>query len=89
MNGAIHAGTFAPRRLRIFHQDTDGWWVERSKTRPDDSINGDDGNLISDTPAQGDDPLAKPVPGRLEMNEMSNFHVIDLNPRSLKKGAMY
>lgn len=131
MNGVIHAGTFAPRRLRIFHQDTDGWWVERPQTRPDDCINGDNSNSISDTPAQGDDPptekpyttprggrLDEPVSGdggsndvaivsrtlptnatislpprpvheRLEMNEMSNFHVIDLNLRSLRKGGMY
>ena len=55
MNGVAHAGTFAPWRLRIFHQDTNGWWIERSETRPDES--SDDGDLSAGSPHQGPPPV--------------------------------
>ena len=59
----------------------------------DDSIDGGDGsndaNFSRTLPITPISLPRRPVHGTLEMNEMCNFHVVDLSPSSLKKGGMY
>ena len=91
MNGAVHSGTFAPRRLRIFHQDTDGWWVERPRDGPPEEELDEDGGLSSHgvaTPPQTKVyiPVSRGTPpDHRDTGEAIDLFSVELSRRALRQ----